>query len=206
MTVLALLRHAETAWSGAGRLQGRSDIALSPAGLQSLAGRQIPGVCQALSVVSSPLQRCTQTAAALGLVPVAIEPRIIEMSWGAWEGHTLAGLRASLGASMQENEARGLDFRPAGGESPREVWQRVQPWLVERAAGNQGTLAITHRGVLRVVMARALDWDMRGKPPVRLDWACVQLFALDARGEPRVLQLNLPLEGVTVPASGGQGG
>ena len=72
------------------------------------------------------------------------DPRLVEMHWGEWEGRLLAELRDELGAPMRENEARGWDFRPAGGESPREVWARIQPWLAEVAAAGEPTLAITH--------------------------------------------------------------
>ena len=193
MTILALLRHAETDWSAARRLQGRTDIPLNDAGRRALSGHRIPSACHAMQVVSSPLLRCTQTAQCLGLAPVSLEPRLTEMSWGDWEGRTLAVLRDALGVAMQDNEALGLDFRPAGGESPREVFQRVQPWLAEVGRARRPTLAISHRGVIRVVFASAMDWDLRGKPPAKLDWSCVHLFSLDALGRPRVEQLNLPL-------------
>lgn len=204
MTVLALLRHAETDWSAAGRLQGRTDIALNDAGRRALTGRRVPTVCHGMPVVSSPLLRCIQSAQCLGLVPVGLEPRLTEMSWGAWEGCTLAALRDSLGPAMQDNEAQGLDFRPAGGESPREVLARVQPWLAELGQAQRSTLAISHRGVIRVVFAIAVAWDMRGKPPAKLDWSCLHLFELDVQGHPRVLQLNLPLEASSPPLARGE--
>ena len=194
MTTLALLRHAETDWSAARRLQGRTDIPLNDAGRQALAGRRVPAAWRDAQVVSSPLLRCTQTAQCLGLAGVRLEPRLTEMSWGAWEGCSLPDLRAALGTTMQDNEALGLDFRPAGGESPREVFQRVQPWLAELAQARRPTLAISHRGVIRSLFASAVDWDMRGKPPAKLDWSCMHLFEIDPLGGLRVLQLNLPLE------------
>lgn len=194
MTVLALLRHAETDWTAARRLQGRTDIPLNDAGRRALAGRRVPTVWRDAQVVSSPLLRCIQTAQCLGLAPVMLEPRLTEMSWGTWEGSSLAALREALGAAMQDNEALGLDFRPASGESPREVFQRVRPWLAELAQARRPTLAISHRGVIRTVFASALAWDMRGKPPAKLDWSCMHLFEIDAQGDPRVLLLNLPLE------------
>jgi probable phosphoglycerate mutase len=113
------------------------------------------------------------------------------MRWGAWEGRRLAELRAALGQAMRENEARGWDFRPPGGESPREVLARVRPWLAEVAARGEPTLAVTHRGVIRAVLAHALEWDLRGKPPAKLDWAAAQVFRLAADGHPAVEALNV---------------
>jgi probable phosphoglycerate mutase len=132
-----------------------------------------------------------ETAALLGVPDAAREPRIIEMDWGEWEGRTLAELREQLGEAMAENEARGLDFRPPGGESPRAVIERIKPWLRETAAEGVPTLAVTHRGVIRAILAEATGWDMRGPPPAKLDWRAVHFFRLDAQGRPSLERLNV---------------
>lgn len=186
MTRLALLRHADTAWSIEGRIQGASDVPLLPG--QTV---RVAEALRAMRVVTSPLRRCVQTAALLGVPHAEREPRLAEMRWGAWEGKRLAELREQLGPAMAENEARGWDFRPEGGESPREVLARVRPWLVEVAARGEATLAITHRGVIRAVLAHALAWDLRGKAPARLDWRAAHLFALAPDGTPAVETLNV---------------
>jgi broad specificity phosphatase PhoE len=188
MVLLATLRHGDTAWSADGRIQGRSDVPLSEAGRAAVRALRLPKTCAEMRVVTSPLARCVETAALLGAPHAEREPRLAEMSWGEWEGRRLAELRAELGPAMQENEARGWDFRPAGGESPREVLARVRSWLRELAAP---TLAVTHRGVIRAIYAAATGWDLRGKPPARLDWHAVHLFRLGAGGTPAVEQLNL---------------
>jgi broad specificity phosphatase PhoE len=100
----------------------------------------------------------------------------------------LEALRGSLGDAMQENEGRGLDFRPPGGESPREVAARVAEWMREL---REPTFAVTHRGVIRAVLALATGWDMLGRPPAKLDWAAVHFFDVDAAGQPRVRELNV---------------
>ena len=144
-----------------------------------------------MRVVTSPLARCVQTAALIGAPDAQREPRLVEMDWGAWEGESLAALRERLGDEMRENEARGLDFTPPGGESPRMVLWRVQGWLAEIAGAGTATLAITHRGVIRAVFAEASGWDMRGKPPAKLDWDAVHLFSLDRHGTPSIERLNV---------------
>jgi len=187
MTRLALLRHAETAWSVEGRIQGRADVPLSDAGRTALRGRALPPACRDMRIVTSPLARCVETAALLGAPQAEREPRLAEMHWGAWEGRRLEELRSELGAAMRDNEARGLDFRPQGGESPREVLTRVLEFL---STLKTPTLAVTHRGVIRVILAEATGWDLRGKPPARLDWDAVHLFSVTG-GKPSVDRLNL---------------
>jgi probable phosphoglycerate mutase len=186
MTPLALVRHADTAWSVQGRIQGRADPPLLKE-----ARIKLPEACRSMRIVTSPLARCVQTAALLGAPEAPREPRLIEMDWGDWQGETLIELRARLGADMRENEDRGLDFRPPNGESPRTVTERVKPWLEEIAREGVPTLAVTHRGVIRAILAVASGWDMRGKPPAQLDWHAVHLFLLDALGRPTVARLNL---------------
>ena len=188
MTLVALLRHGDTAWSAEGRIQGRRDVPLSDAGRTALGRFRLPAHCREMRVVTSPLQRCTETAALLGAADAPRDARLMEMSWGAWEGSLLAELRAELGEAMRANEARGWDFRPADGESPREVLARVQGWLREC---DRATLAVTHRGVIRAVFAAATGWDLCGTPPAKLDWHAVQLFRLAANGAPSVEALNM---------------
>ena len=202
MTLLAMLRHGETQWSHEKRIQGRTDVALNANGRAALAKRGLPDAFCKLRVVTSPLKRCVETARLLGLKDAALEPRLAEMSWGQWEGCRLSELRAQLGDAMAANEARGFDFTPPQGESPRQVLARVNTWLAESAAAASPTLAVCHRGVIRVVFAAAYGWDMLGKPPAKLDWGALQVFTLDRSGKPSVLALNVPLVALRQPRMG----
>ena len=193
MTLLAMLRHGETQWSHDKRIQGRTDVPLNAAGRAVLIDSSLPDAFLALSAVTSPLLRCVETARLLGLETVVRESRLAEMSWGEWEGRKISELRAELGEEMAANEALGFDFKPPQGESPRDVLARVNTWLVEVAAQGKPTLAVCHRGVIRVVFAAAMEWDMRGKPPAKLNWSALHVFRLDALGRPTVMQLNVPL-------------
>ena len=184
---LALLRHGATPWTEEGRIQGRTDVPLSDAGRAALRALRLPEQCSGMRIVSSPLARCVETATLLGIGKVERDARLAEMSWGAWEGRRLADLRAQLGPAMEQNEARGWDFRPEGGESPREVLARLKSWL---EALEEPTLAITHRGVIRAVFAAATGWDLRGKPPAKLDWSAVHFFSV-TDGVPRIERLNV---------------
>lgn len=188
MTLLALIRHAPTVWSNEGRMQGRADVPLAT----PWPDWRWPAALDGFRAITSPLQRAVETARLLG-VAARPEPRLVEMGWGDWEGETLAGLRARLGAAMADAEAQGLDFRPPGGESPRDVQVRLAPLLRDIAGAGEATAAITHKGVIRAVFAQAAGWDMRGKPPARLSWEAAHLFRLDRNGAPRVELLNMPL-------------
>lgn len=91
---------------------------------------------------------------------------------------------------MAENEAKGLDFRPRGGESPRDVQARVLPLL---QSFDRNTVLITHKGVLRAVYALATNWDMKSPPKDRLRNAHGHRFRL-TDSSLSVDRLNIALE------------
>jgi probable phosphoglycerate mutase len=90
-------------------------------------------------------------------------------------------------------EAAGLDFRPPGGESPREVQARLRPLLARIVQDGTPVAAVAHKGVIRALFALATGWDMRAKPPQRLAEDAVHLFEIDRTGTPAVCRLNLPI-------------
>jgi probable phosphoglycerate mutase len=192
MTLLALLRHGPTAWTREHRLQGRADLPLDAAGRATVLAWRLPSELRGFRWLTSPLARCTETAALLGL-ETETEPRLVEMDWGRWEGRTIAELRADLGEEMTAQEARGLDLQPPGGESPRAVQRRLAPLLAEIAAMGRPTGAIAHKGVIRALLALATGWTMVNSEPAKLDWAAVHLFRLGPSGAPSVVRLNQPL-------------
>jgi hypothetical protein len=45
--------------------------------------------------------------------------------------------------------------------------------------------------VIRAILAEATGWDMRGKPPAKLEWDAVHFFSLDRQGKPSIERLNV---------------
>jgi probable phosphoglycerate mutase len=192
MTPFAVLRHAPTAWNEAGRLQGRSDPTLSQRGRAAVNHWILPDEVAGFRWLVSPQRRAIETAECLSLKALA-EPALIEMAWGDWEGRALVDLRAADPVAIAAIEARGLDLTPPDGESPRQVQARLLPLLARLAAAGQPTGAVTHKGVLRALLALATGWDMRDDPPVKLRPASVHLFELAADGTPHLVRANLAL-------------
>ena len=194
--LLAAIRHGPTAWNDAGRAQGRRDVPLSPRGEAVVAGWRLPEPVRGWPCLVSPLARATETARRLGLEPT-VEPRLVEMDWGAWEGLTLPEIHDRLGDRYDAFAALGLEARRPGGEAPADVVRRLASLLAElpggAAAGAPGVLLVTHRGVLRALAAMATGWDMRGPDPARVGSAC--LFALGiAEGRLTLVSADLPLD------------
>ena len=193
MTLLALIRHGETAWNKKRRMQGHADIPLTDEGRQKLATLCVPDTLKIARWYTSPLSRARETAQCLGIDGALADRRLIETDWGHWQGKTIAQLREELGNDFLENEAKGLDFRPPGGESPRDVIHRLAPFLAEVADSRLPSGAVTHKGVIRAVLSMAYDWDMTVKAPVALTWQCVHLFEVRPGGKIHPVQMNMPL-------------
>lgn len=193
MTSFYFLRHAPTAWNGEKRMQGRTDVPLTEASIAALSELSVDSFYRQLPVFASPATRALQTAQALGLSTPTEQSALLEMDWGDWEGQTVAELRQQLGDEMARNEDRGLDFRPTSGESPREVQSRVLKWMRTLGAANSVSMIVTHKGVIRSVLAAAFDWPMLGRAPVKLDWGRCHHFVLESDGRIRLAQPNLTL-------------
>ena len=192
-SLLAVIRHGPTEWNELGKIQGRTDIPLSERGTSLIQQLQLPDVFSEIDWITSPLSRAIETGKLLGITEMLIDDRLIETNWGDWEGQVLQDLRVKYGKEMLENEKRGLDLTPPGGESPRQVCQRLQPLLSDIAANGRQNLigAITHKGVIRSLLSLATGWDMSEKPPIRLDWQAIHIFSIDCEGAIKPHKLNL---------------
>ena len=190
----AVLRHASTDWNVERRLQGLTDTPLNAAGEADARAWRLPSPADGWKRLSSPLQRARRTAELLQpSAPVAVDSALREMSFGTWEGHTVAELRATIGDAFIAAENKGLDFQPPGGESPRAATARIGRWTTSIAAAGQPVVAVSHKATIRALLALATGWDMMGRPPHKLDWRCLHLFSAHVDGRVTVDRLNVPL-------------
>lgn len=162
MTKLALIRHGRTEWNNAGKIQGHRDIPLEPESITELAGYRLPEQWRHATLVSSPLGRAVHTAELITERTPLIEPALIEMDYGDWEGHRSVDLGADPGSGFRHLPEWGWDYQPPSGESPAQVWSRLAPWVESLTAD---TVAVCHIGVMRTLLAVAYDWPFKGEPP-----------------------------------------
>ena len=191
----AVLRHAATAWNEERRLQGLTDTPLSPAGEALARSWRLPPPADRWRRMCSPLKRARQTAElVLPTAPVAVDSRLREMSFGSWEGRTIADLRAEGGESFAAAERLGLDFHPPGGESPRMAMRRIAGWAGEIAIQGEPVVAVSHKATIRALLALATGWDMTGRSPLKLDWRCLHFFAAHRDGKVTLERPNVAME------------
>lgn len=165
-TDLLLIRHGETDWNRARRLQGHRDIALNEEGLRqaerlgkALAGESLQ------AVFSSDLQRARQTAQAVARhhgLAVMEDARLRERCYGICEGLTYGEIADHHPRHYAAWQAREPDFVPQDGESLRYFSERVAQTVVELATLHVGTIAIiVHGGVLDALYRAARDMPIQ---------------------------------------------
>lgn len=190
MTKLALLRHGHTAWNRAGQIQGRSDIPLDEDARAQLSTLALPAPWTEAHLVSSPLLRAAETAELVARRKPHVSSNLLEMNWGDWEGKRGAELIEQPGSGYRHIEDWGWDYCPPNGESPLQVWQRLEPWL---ATLTQDTVAVCHIGIMRVLLAKAHDWNFSGAAPFRIKRNRLYLIQIDESGltaEPDPIRLK----------------
>src|SRR5699024_12554464 len=116
-TTVLLWRHGQTDYNSGGRLQGQVDIALNETGqAQAAAAAEVLSRVQPVQIISSDLSRAHDTARTLGElvgVPVRLDQRLRERSFGRWEG--LAHPESAEGGPEQYGERAGGEQAEGGG-------------------------------------------------------------------------------------------
>ncbi|HEX6734628.1 MAG TPA: histidine phosphatase family protein, partial [Azonexus sp.] len=157
-TRLCLVRHGETEWNAARRIQGQIDIGLNAAGHRQAdaAGRWLAAAGGIDAVYSSDLQRAWLTAQAigraLGLQPLA-DPALRERCYGIFEGLTYDEAKRDHPAGYAAFEGRNPDYAFENGESLTAMFARVTTALQRIAGRHAGgaVVVVVHGGVLDIV-------------------------------------------------------
>ncbi|MGW1656728.1 histidine phosphatase family protein [Streptomyces atratus] len=162
MGELIMIRHGETEWSRTGQHGGRTDLALTDAGVAAaealapkLAGRDL------VAVFSSPLSRALRTAEFAGLSGVTPDADLVEWDYGGYEGLTAAQIQQMRpgwdlwrdGVVPGDADHPGEQLHQVAARTDA-VLERVRPLL------NDGDVAIVAHGHLqRVLTSRWLGLD-----------------------------------------------
>jgi broad specificity phosphatase PhoE len=120
--VLILVRHGESTGNAAGLLLGRIDAPLTERGLTQAKtlGGSLSGITR---VISSPLERARDTAAALNLgLPIEIDDRWVELDYGEFDGQPLGSVPSEVWKRWRSDP----HYRPSGGETLAEAGLRVR--------------------------------------------------------------------------------
>ncbi|GCA68449.1 phosphoglycerate mutase [Mediterraneibacter butyricigenes] len=153
---LYFIRHGETDWNDQKKLQGWHDVPLNEKGI-ILAEQTYENKLKEISfdlVITSPLKRTIETArlATGGAdIPYIMEPRIMEINWGEWDGWTREQFREShQAAKFNLFYTDPFQYPGApGGETVRQVCERTKDFLQELIANpdyQEKTILISSHG------------------------------------------------------------
>ena len=199
MTTLLLVRHGLTAATGHSLTGRRPGVALDERGraqAEALAARLRTVTLAA--IVSSPVQRCAETAAAIAAgrgqdgdpLPVTLDPRLAEVDYGEWTGRDLRELtKEPLWRVVQANPSAATF--PAG-ESLRAMAARAVDAVHDgnAAAGPDATwLACTHGDLAKAIVADALSLHLDAFQRIAVD-PCSLTVIRYGRSRPVVLRVN----------------
>ncbi|QGF24882.1 MSMEG_4193 family putative phosphomutase [Raineyella fluvialis] len=169
MTILLLVRHGRTTANASGILAGRTPgIRLDATGWEQAraAGQRLSGLTLA-AAVSSPMERCLETARALhevlgeGRPELVVDDALSEVDYGEWSGRALEELaKEELWRTVQAHPSAA---RFPGGESMVAMAQRAvsavrarQDTLADEAGAEAVWLAVSHGDIIKAVLADAL--------------------------------------------------
>jgi broad specificity phosphatase PhoE len=185
-----MIRHGQTAWNAEGRLQGQKDIPLNDTGRKQAAGNGVAlkallgDAVADFDFVASPLGRTRETMellrGAMGLAPLAYrtDNRLVEVSFGDWEGSTLPELMQRTPERVEERARSKWDFIPPGetAESYEILSWRIGSWLGEVTTP---TVCVSHGGVFRAAFRlHGMDVEEAANTPIHQD----RLLRIDETG------------------------
>lgn len=166
VTRILAVRHGETEWNAAMRMQGQLDTALSARGrwqatraAEALAGEGIE------AIFASDLARAFATAAAIAHVvglPIAADAGLRERHFGIFQGHTYAEIDARWPADAARWRRHDPAFAPEGGESLVEFSARAVGAVrrIAERARSRTILVVSHGGVLDCLYRAAAGLDL----------------------------------------------
>ncbi|MEM9357120.1 MAG: histidine phosphatase family protein [Pseudomonadota bacterium] len=164
---LYFVRHGQTTWNAARRIQGQLESDLSELGRSQAAGngqrlREIRSDIDTLPFVASPLRRCRNTMEIirneLGLDPknYTTDDRLKEIHFGFLQDTYWSDFAPRYPEQAAAREADPYHWRPDGGESYADLLTRTAGWLKEL---RQDTLVVSHGGVSRALRGNLYDID-----------------------------------------------
>lgn len=191
MLRLILVRHGQTDANLNRFLQGQSDGLLNATGIQQAEalGRQLKDV-PIDQIISSPLRRAQQTAAAVARHhQLDVETSILATEWncGLLDGVPAEVFRKNL----QEFNGPLSLFRPEGGETLLEVQQRAAEFLTHLTANYQGqtVLVCSHGDFMRALMSLLRQIDIEQASEIFFENASYTILEL-ANGQWKLVALN----------------
>lgn len=172
LRLLVLLRHGQTDFNVAGRMQGHLESMLTATGLGQ-AARVAPLIAAMAPdrLVTSDLRRATDTADAVGAacgLPVKVDIRLRETHLGQWQGLSVAQIEDGWPGAIATWRSD-PSWAPPGGESRIEVVARSRPVVDELDAELDGpatAVLVAHSGLIGGLVSALLELPTSAWPAI----------------------------------------
>ena len=194
-TTTLLLRHGQTPLSIEKRFSGVGDPSLTEVGLaQAAAAAERLRDSTASVIITSPLRRAQQTAAAVASVlgvDVVTEPGFQETDFGDWDGYTFGEVREKWPAEM-DAWLSSTAVAPPNGESFDATAVRVRKARDKMLAAHGGktVVIVSHVTPIKTLLRIALEAPATSLYRMHLDLACLSNIQWFADGPAVVRSMN----------------
>ena len=188
MSRLLLVRHGETELNSSERFWGRTDVALSAAGLRQVEQLRDRLAAEKIDVTySSNMRRASLTAETIASkhkLEVTICPELREIDFGQLEGLTfdeICQLHPEI-AELWTNWDMQIKF--PGGESVDELDTRVSKFLdrLKKHAPEETILVVAHSAPLRLLICHLLGIELWHWRQFRLSLASLSIVGTYPQG------------------------
>ena len=195
LTTLILVRHGESEWNRAGRIQGQVNSPLTDLGIsQAIAiSDYLSGIFlnQELEIYSSPLERAIQTAEiiAKGIdclsSEVIIDERLNDFNLGEISGTYGWDKVAEIFPEQAQLRLQDpMRFHPSGGESGAKFEARLRS-LMEEMKGDDTTKLLVSHGIVNKFI-RGIYKNISGKEMINLGESQNTIYCLEHGDETEI--------------------
>jgi len=191
-TLIDLMRHGEP--EGGPRYRGHIDHPLTKQGWEQMR-TQIGDTLPWQEIITSPLLRCAEFAEELARetgLPLAYEPRLMEIYFGDWEGKTAAELEKQDKQAFYAFYDNPLANTPPGAESLEDFQNRVcAAWQdIQHQYQQRHVLVVTHGGSIRIILAQILNMPLEAIFRLDVPYAAISRIQLLGKGAQQQAQLK----------------
>ena len=180
---IVLIRHGETEWNRAGRIQGyHADSSLTQTGreqVRALAGRLTrEGIDVVYSSDAGRTRETAQPIAAATRLPIVFDKALRERNYGVFEGYSFTEIETVFAAEYATFRTRDPHYAPPDGESAAQFRDRILGALGAIAGRSNGrrVAVVTHGGVLGVIYRMAMNIPLEEKRSYVLANASLNCF------------------------------
>jgi len=197
-TRLYVIRHGQVVGHDEQRLNGRTDVDLTPVGQAQMeaVAKDLEGV-ELAAVYSSDLKRARYGGEALVRsrdIELRVDPLFRELNFGQWEGLSLDEVAKKYPGERERRLGDILNYRTPGGETFQELADRIKTGVSQILSKHKDSAValVAHSGVNRVILLQALGCGLHQIWRMEQDFGCLNIVDYFEDGYSMIKLVNAP--------------